>query len=56
MNLLQGINPVTRILGLVLLTTPLMFTIDWVSATFVLAFTLCMVCLLYTSPSPRDRG
>lgn len=43
MNLLRGINPVTRILGLVLLTTPLMFTIDWVSATFVLAFTLLMV-------------
>ena len=43
MNLLRDINPVTRILGLVLLTTPLMFTIDWVSATFVLAFTLLMV-------------
>ena len=43
MNLLRGINPVTRILGLVLLTTPLMFTIDWVSATCVLAFTLLMV-------------
>ena len=28
MNLLRDINPVTRILGLVLLTTPLMFTID----------------------------
>ena len=43
MNLLRDINPVTRILGLVLLTTPLMFTIDWVSATCVLAFTLLMV-------------
>ena len=43
MNLLRDINPVTRILGLVLLTTPLMFTIDWVSATFLLAFTLLMV-------------
>ncbi|WCZ34288.1 MULTISPECIES: energy-coupling factor transporter transmembrane component T family protein [Corynebacterium] len=43
MNLLRGINPVTRILGLVLLTTPLMLTIDWVSATCVLAFTLLMV-------------
>ena len=45
MNLLANINPVTRILGLALLTTPLMFTIDWVSATFVLAFTLVMVPL-----------
>ncbi len=43
MNLLQGINPVTRILGLLLLTTPLMFTIDWVSATVVLAITVLMV-------------
>ena len=46
MNLLRDINPVTRILGLVLLTTPLMFTIDWVSATFLLAFTLLMVPML----------
>ena len=45
MNLLRDINPVTRILGLVLLTTPLMFTIDWVSATFVLVFTVVMVPL-----------
>lgn len=43
MNLLQGINPVTRILGLLLLTTPLMFNIDWVSATVVLAVTVLMV-------------
>lgn len=45
MNLLRNINPVTRILGLALLTTPLMFTVDWVSATFVIAFTLLMVPL-----------
>ena len=45
MNLLANINPVTRILGLALLTTPLMFTIDWVSATFVLVFTVVMVPL-----------
>ena len=45
MNLLANINPVTRILGLALLTTPLMFTVDWVSATVVLAFTLLMVPL-----------
>lgn len=45
MDLLRGINPVTRILGLALLTTPLMLTIDWVSATVVLAFTLLMVPL-----------
>lgn len=45
MDLLANTNPVTRILGLALLTTPLMFTIDWVSATFVLAFTVVMVPL-----------
>ena len=28
MNLLANINPVTRILGLALLTTPLMFTLS----------------------------
>ena len=43
MNLLRDVNPVTRILGLALLTTPLMFTVDWVSAAFVIAFTLLMV-------------
>ena len=42
MNLLRDVNPVTRILGLALLTTPLMFTVDWVSAAFVIAFTLLM--------------
>lgn len=43
MNLLRDVNPVTRILGQALLTTPLMFTVDWVSAAFVIAFTLLMV-------------
>ena len=47
MNLLVNINPVTRILGLALLTTPLMFTIDWVSATFVLVFTVVMLSLIH---------
>lgn len=45
MNLLNGINPVTRILGLALLTTPLMVTIDWVSAVVAIVFTLAVVPL-----------
>ncbi len=40
MNLLEGINPVTRILGLALLTTPLLVSIDWVSATVAIVATL----------------
>lgn len=40
MNLLEGINPVTRILGLALLTTPLLVSIDWVSATVAIVATV----------------
>ena len=62
MNVLNGVNPVTRILGLALLTTPLMVTIDWVSAVVAIAFTLAVVplcglsfsCLLYTSDAADD--
>lgn len=39
-NLIAGVNPVTRILALALFTTPLMVTIDWVSATVAIALTL----------------
>lgn len=38
MNLLSGINPVTRILALVVFTTPLLLSVDWVSATVALGF------------------
>ncbi|WP_165164371.1 energy-coupling factor transporter transmembrane component T family protein [Corynebacterium qintianiae] len=40
MNLLRGINPVTRLLGLALLTTPLMLTLDVVSAAVTVALTV----------------
>lgn len=39
-NVLDGINPVTRILGLMLLTTPLLLSVDVVSAGVALGFTL----------------
>lgn len=40
MNLLEGINPTTRIAGVALLTLPLLLSVDVVSATVALAFTL----------------
>ncbi|MGP6173567.1 energy-coupling factor transporter transmembrane component T family protein [Corynebacterium sp. A21] len=45
MNLLRGINPVTRIAALILLTTPLLLSVDLVSATVSLAFTLALAPL-----------
>ena len=45
MNLLAGVNPVTRILAVILIATPLLLSIDPVSATVVLAFTLVMAPL-----------
>lgn len=45
MNLLAGVNPVTRILAVILIATPLLLSIDPVSATVVLAFTLLMAPL-----------
>lgn len=40
MNVLQGINPVTRVIGLMVLTTPLLLSVDIVSAAVALAFTV----------------
>ncbi|AGF72092.1 energy-coupling factor transporter transmembrane component T family protein [Corynebacterium halotolerans] len=45
MNLIAGVNPVTRILALILLTTPLLLSVDLVSATVALAFTLLVAPL-----------
>ena len=45
MNLLEGMNPVTRILGLALMTTPLLVSIDWVSATVAIVATLLLAPL-----------
>ena len=91
-NLLRGANPLTRVFLMFIWVTPILASIDWVSAAVSLALTLifaplCGVswvrvfkagwflflvapisgismllygepsgCLLYTSPSPRDRG
>lgn len=56
-NVLAGINPVTRILGLILLTTPLLLSVDVVSATAALAFTLLMAPLCGVSwPRLLRRG
>ena len=40
MNVLKTVNPVTRILALALLTTPLMLTLDVVSAAVTVALTV----------------
>ena len=42
---LTSVNPVARVLGLMLLTTPLLISIDWVSATVALVCTLAAVPL-----------
>lgn len=46
MNLLRGINPVTRMGALVAFTTPLLISVDWVSATvaLVLIFVFSPLC------------
>lgn len=40
MNLLAGINPVARLLGIIVFTTPLLLTLDWVSAIVAIAITV----------------
>ncbi|WKD57899.1 Energy-coupling factor transporter transmembrane protein EcfT [Corynebacterium capitovis DSM 44611] len=40
MNLICRVNPVTRILAVALFTTPLMLTLDWVSATIAIALSV----------------
>lgn len=45
MNLLHGINPVTRIIGLLLVSTPLLLSVDVVSAAVSLAFTIILAPL-----------
>nr|WP_120491287.1 energy-coupling factor transporter transmembrane component T [Corynebacterium lactis] len=39
-GLLATVNPVARVLGLILMTTPLLISVDWVSAAVALAFSL----------------
>ncbi|WP_026161543.1 energy-coupling factor transporter transmembrane component T family protein [Corynebacterium ciconiae] len=45
MNVLRGTNPVTRLLGVLLLTTPLLISVDRVSASVALACTLAVTPL-----------
>lgn len=40
MNLLRQLNPVSRVLGALLFTTPLLLTLDWVSALVALLITV----------------
>ncbi|APT93272.1 ABC transporter [Corynebacterium phocae] len=44
-NLLRGVNPVTRIALMVIITTPLLLTIDWVSAAVSVALSLVLAPL-----------
>lgn len=45
MNLLRGVNPVTRIAALLVLTTPLLLSVDVVSAAVSLLFTVLLAPL-----------
>ncbi|MBV7281593.1 energy-coupling factor transporter transmembrane protein EcfT [Corynebacterium sp. TAE3-ERU30] len=44
-NVLRGTNPVTRLLGVLFLTTPLLISVDWVSAGVALLCTLAVTPL-----------
>ncbi|ALC05481.1 hypothetical protein CDES_05220 [Corynebacterium deserti GIMN1.010] len=57
MNLLTNINPVTRIIALMVLTTPLLLSIDVVSAAIALAATILLAPLAGVSwPMLIKRG
>ncbi|WP_448851232.1 energy-coupling factor transporter transmembrane component T family protein [Corynebacterium sp. 335C] len=49
-GLLDRLNPVSRVLGLLIWTTPLVLTIDWVSAAVALACAVLMIPLSGISP------
>lgn len=55
MNILQRIDPTTRILALVLLTTPLLLSIDLVSASVALACTVLLAPLCGVGPARLVR-
>ena len=54
-NLLRGVNSVARVLGLLVLTTPLLLSIDWVSAAVALAATLPLAPLCGVGPRRMAR-
>ena len=39
-NVLTGVNPLTRLAVIILVTTPLLLSVDWVSAAVSLVITL----------------
>lgn len=45
MNLLHGVNPVTRVAAIALATTPLLLSLDWLSALVAIAVTLVLAPL-----------
>ena len=55
MNLIRDVNPVAKLLGLLLMTTPLLLSIDWVSATVALACTLVAAPLCGVGPRRLAR-
>lgn len=48
-NLLSNINPLTRIFMMLVVTTPLLFSVDWVSAAVSLCITLVLAPLCGTT-------
>ncbi|WP_257161483.1 energy-coupling factor transporter transmembrane component T family protein [Corynebacterium cystitidis] len=44
MNLIAGINPVARLLSMLMMTTPVLLTLDWVSAV------VALVCIVLGAP------
>ncbi|MHA2788629.1 energy-coupling factor transporter transmembrane component T family protein [Corynebacterium sp. S7] len=57
MNLISNINPVSRLIGVLLFTTPLLLTLDWVSATVAIVITVLAAPLLGVSyPRLLRRG
>ncbi|MGV3114888.1 energy-coupling factor transporter transmembrane component T family protein [Corynebacterium freneyi] len=55
MNLIANVNPVAKLLGLLLMTTPLLLSIDWVSAAVALACTIVAAPLCGVGPKRLVR-
>ncbi|PWC03978.1 energy-coupling factor transporter transmembrane component T family protein [Agromyces badenianii] len=51
LRLVDGVNPVTRLAAAMLLTTPLLLTVDWVSAAVALVVQLVLFALAGVTPS-----
>ncbi len=44
-NILRGVNPVTRLALMFLLTTPVLFSVDWLSASVLVGITIALAPL-----------